>query len=110
MSKRFEKIDCDWIILFALFLLALLLGGCAAQKPKAAVPTQQPSEIVPGHPTLHYGPEHIECDLANNCETVRNWLTPDGKPVLSPLGCWLAKLRVTWIFGDKPSMCLKKDE
>jgi hypothetical protein len=85
----------------------LVLGGCAVQKPKAVVPTAPPLvEPVPGHPGYHYGPEHWECDAANNCELVRNWLSDkDNKPVLSPLGCWLAKARITWIFGDKPSMC-----
>jgi hypothetical protein len=121
-------------------ILAVMLAGCAAQKPKAAVPIEHKctgatpfwnpvdkmcqnvpycppqgcapipaaQEPVPGHPRLHFGPEHLECDGFNNCEWVRNWLTAEGKPVLTPVGCFLAKLRVTWIFGDRTSMCVRK--
>lgn len=78
-------------------LLAMALAGCAAHKPVTHAPVQ-----------LHLGPEHVECDQSGNCEWVQNWLTPGNKPVLSPLGCALAKARVTWIFGDKPSMCPQK--
>ncbi|HZW05464.1 MAG TPA: hypothetical protein VFF58_01020 [Candidatus Nitrosotalea sp.] len=86
-------------------ILAILLAGCAAQRPKAAIPTQPILEPVPGHPGLHFGPEHWECGIGGDCELVRNWLTPDNKPVLTPLGCLLAKTRITWILGDRISMC-----
>jgi hypothetical protein len=67
-----------------------------------------PFERVPGHPALHYGPLHTQCTFRSDCSLVQDWLDANGQPVLSPVGCWLAKARVTWIFGDRPSMCEAK--
>lgn len=93
----------------AILVAAVLLSaGCAAaQKPKAAVPSQPVIEPVPSHPGYHLGPEYWHCDAENNCELVRNWLDANNKPVLSPLGCLLGRARITWIFGDRASMCEK---
>jgi len=116
--------------------VVLILVGCAGRTPRAALPQigappycehgecrcvndhyvfnaltgqcELNAVTVPGHPDLHFGPEHWQCDAQNNCELVRNWLDKDGKPVLTPLGCFLAKTRLTWIFGDQVSMCEKE--
>lgn len=119
--------------------MLLLCSGCAGRKPVAQAPQvpspywatwsdggpyltcpngwllidvnrcEQISEPVPGHPSLHYGPSHLECSIGNDCQIVRDWLTADNKQVLSPGGCWIAKhLYFTRLLGDSPSMCEKK--
>ncbi len=100
-------------------LLAAVLGfsGCAAHKPRAVVPQLNicydinwvqsrvagpcPLVPVPGHPSLHLGEPFFDYDGS----LTRNWLTKENQPVLTPLGCWLAKTRLTWVFGDRVSMC-----
>jgi hypothetical protein len=120
--------DCKHLELKLTLAMILALSGCAAQKPKAAVPANPnfpavnicydsagnkylftgptcPLAPVPGHPGLHYGPWHLYCNIENQCEWGRPWLNEKGDAVLSPLGCWLAKTRITWIFGDRVSQC-----
>lgn len=53
---------------------------------------------------LRLGPPHWACMIGGGCELAQNWLT-DSRPVLTPLGCFLAKTRITWIFGDRPKYC-----
>lgn len=84
------------------YLMGVNNGSAQCTKTAKVQPPQAP---VP----LHLGPLHQECNSAGDCTMVQNWLTPDDKPVLTPLGCWLAKARVTWIFGDRVSMCPKKN-
>lgn len=61
-----------------------------------------------GSAQARLGPEHWQCDISNDCDLVQNKLSADGKPELTPLGCFLAKTRLTWILGDRTSMCVKK--
>jgi hypothetical protein len=103
-----------------LLLAVVLLTGCATHvKSRAALPAgtawhqapPAPTEPVPGHPGLHLGPPHIECLQVwstDKCVTVRNWLTVDNKPVLTSFGCFLAKARITWLLGDRVSMCERR--
>lgn len=95
-------------------LIALLFISCGSHRPVSRHPHPRHGEItapivpVPGHPQYHYGPEHWQCGINNNCELTRNWLDKDNRPVLSPLGCALSYTPIGWVFGDRPSMCKKK--
>jgi hypothetical protein len=126
MSKHFEKIDLsDWIpvVLFALFLLALILGGCAAQKPKAAVPPT-PTVIWDSQTSFT-----ITCGMgwslvinADNVTGGTGGCVQDATPVtppppkltwvchsagrddyseLYPAGVPLWKIRLLWMFGAR---------
>jgi hypothetical protein len=57
------------------------------------------------------GPPYWHCSSLgdpNDCEIVQNKLDEDGEPILTPLGCFLAKTRITWIFGDRVKYCPRK--
>jgi hypothetical protein len=111
--------DCKHLELKLMLALTLTLFGCMAHKTRTSLPAgttwhhapPMPSEPVPGHPGLHLGPPRVECLqvwMNEKCVTVRNWLDENNQPVLTPFGCFLAKARVTWLLGDRVSMCEKK--
>lgn len=89
-----------WIYLLA--LLSLLPSVAAAQSRK------HPSK---GPTAQKLGPPRWQCSALgdpNDCAIVQNKLDENGEPILTPLGCFLAKTRITWIFGDRVKYCPHK--
>jgi len=104
-------------------VLCAMLSGCAARKERATPPsTVSSAETLPPCAIANanqdcidgegnrLGTEGWHCPVENDvCYRTRNHETPAGRPILTPLGCAFKRVGILWIFGDRESVCVKKE-